>query len=268
LIVISVIVVVPIRKWSEENNELGKARNYYLSFSNWINILQGEAKPDPYWRIDIYVQQPHGTLIIGERIDISGKATVETKLEQNIMEIRIWFQTSQAYNLTFDDEGMINATDSNIHLVRIGDTNKLKGNATICWRLEGSYKPIAQLFFENKTGNFKNYLGISPDVAITVYPESEYAQIVNNEVTIVLAIAVYFLKVIGIISLILKLWNNERSNNSKNYSANSNNNPNKKNNQTNKNIIKSNKGKSKWKKREPQSIKNNCVSLSLKIFLR
>jgi len=252
LIVVTVLVVFPLMKWNKENNELSKSRNYYISFSNWINIAQGEAESDTFWQIDLTVNQPRGTLIIGDCVEISGNAIVKTTVNQNITEIRLWFRNSQAYNITFDSDGMINATDSNIHLIRIGDTNKLEGNATICWRLEGSYNPTAQIFFENETGNFTCYLGVSPDVAITVYPESEFAQIVNNEVTMVLTIAVYSFTVIGTFSLILTLWRMKpSSNNKENNSESSNSNTNIKDNCTNKNVIESNNSNRK-KKRTPK----------------
>ena len=64
-------------------------------------------------------------------------------------------------------------------------------------------------------------MGSSPDVAITVYPESEYAQTVNSNVTMVLTGAVYLLTLVGTGDLFLYLWDRKPlPNNSENDSKN------------------------------------------------
>jgi hypothetical protein len=153
-------------------------------------------------------------------VDISGIAYAETPPNFDIIDLSVWFQNSMPYNLTVDDNGMLNYNSSTVHL-NIPDSNKLIGNASIKWELEGTYSPIGQMLFENETGSYNQYLGISPDMAITVYPKSEYAQTVNSNVTLVLTGAVYLLTLVGTGDLLVHLWDREkRGKNSKNNSEN------------------------------------------------
>ena len=54
------------------------------------------------------------------------------------------------------------------------------------------------------------------DVAITVYPKSELAQITTNSVSITLAIIIYILTIVGTGSLILSILNRKPSAQNKN----------------------------------------------------
>jgi len=237
--VISVTIVYPsFDEWSKANEKLNRLRQYYISFSNTINILEGEQDINTTWQIDLLITQPHGTLITGDRVDISGKCITDTPTNYNITEIAVWFQNSQPYTMTHTREGMLSYNASTIHLVKRPNIIGLTGKATIKWEVEGTYSPIAQLVFENETGTHLQYLGISPDVAITVHPESEYAQTVNSNVTMILTGAVYLLTLVGTGDLLVHLWDREeRRNDSQNNSKNGNNTTQPEDNLTNKGTI-------------------------------
>lgn len=222
---VSLTFVCPsLNEWNKANNELNQPREYPLSLSNTINILTGEEKHNISWQIDLTVHQPHSTLTTGDRVDISGIAYLETPSGFDIIDISVWFQNSRPYNLKTDDNGMLNYNGSTIHLFKTTNPNKLAGNASIKWELEGTYRPIGQMLFSNETGIHLQYLGTSPDIAITVYPESEYAQTVNSNVTMVLTEAVYLLTLIGTGDFLIHLWDREkRDKDSENNSNNDNN---------------------------------------------
>jgi len=238
-ILLSVFYVYPsLDEWNKANIELNQPREYYISISNTINILTGEEQHNVTWQIDLTIHQPHSTLTTGDRVYISGIASTETPPNFDIIDLSVWFQNSQPYNLTFDDNGMLNYNGSTIHLLKTKDSDKLTGNATIKWELEGSHRPIGQMLFQNETGKHLQYLGSSPDIAITVYPESEYAQTVNSNVTLVLAVAVYILTFVGTGELCFYLWDREPlTNNSETNSENGNNTTQIEDDQTNKRTV-------------------------------
>lgn len=198
-------VYQPLAEWDKANNELIQPREYNLTLGNVMNIVKGEERYNITWQIDLSIHQPHTTLTTGDRVDISGIAYAETPPNFEIIDLSVWFQMSEPYNLTVDNNDMLNYNGSTVHL-NIPDSNKLIGNASIKWELEGSYHPVGQILFENETGRYDQYLGISPEIAITVYPKSEYAQTVNNNVTMILTGAVYVLTLVGTGDLIVHLW--------------------------------------------------------------
>lgn len=211
---ISIVFVFPSwSKWNNANNKLNQPREYNLTLGNIMNIVKGEEKYNITWQIDLTIRQPHSTLITGDRVEISGIAYAETPANFDIIDLSVWFQNSEPYNLTVDENGMLNYNESTVHL-NTPDSNKLVGNASIKWELEGTYRPIGQMLFKNETGTHLQYLGVSPEIAITVYPESEYAQTVTSNVTMILAEVAYGLTLVGTGSLILSLWDRSKNNNS------------------------------------------------------
>jgi len=170
-----------------------------------INV--GENPPDV--QIDVALRYPHGTLIVDDPVNISGVAIQYGSLDQHIQSLTIWFQNALSYPITQDENGMTEGIDLLMNVSQ--GNNKLIGSITAVWVLEGTYNPELSIVFTNETSTYAKYVGVSPSVAITVYPKAELAQIITNNVSMILTIAFYILTVVGTSSLVLSLWDREPS---------------------------------------------------------
>ena len=84
-----------------------------------------------------------------------------------------------------------------------------EGNANITWDLEGSYHPHVSIEKGSDPASgmiISNTCGPVPDVAITVYPKSQTAQIITNKAFLILAFATYIVGVVALANIINQLW--------------------------------------------------------------
>jgi hypothetical protein len=221
LLFVSVLVVPLLIKWNNENNNLQKARNSHIvfgySFNNEMIYPQG-GQPD--LQIDVSLTYPHGSIIVDDPIYISGIAIQNESIPQTITHVSIGFQNVLAYPIKQNQNGITNET--NLYLwKKVG--NKISGNTTITWDLEGTYYPRLAIIYSNETGQ-QTIPAYSSDVAITVYPREKLTQIVTNNVTMILSIILYFLSIIGTVGLSITLWDRKPSSQNKKDDTKSNDN--------------------------------------------
>lgn len=219
LVILSVRIVPPLYTWNNENNKLQQPRTFHMMFSYNLNEIPYTVGNETYdIVIDLTLNYPHGTLIVDDPVSIHGIAIIKPSINQKVKgSITIWFQNAQAYPETQDEKGITKGQD--LILSKKQDNNTLVGNTTIVWVLEGTYSPKMIMIYTNETGTHIISTDVSPDVAVTVYPKEKLAQIVTNKVSIILAIAFYFLAIIGTISISLSLWDRKpKTQNEKNNS--------------------------------------------------
>jgi hypothetical protein len=191
--------------WNSANIDLQKARTFHTTFFYYFSgqrVTPEGSIPDI--QVDLTISYQHATLIVDEPVTISGIAVVNTSMPQQIRSITFHFQNALAYPVR---QNVNNITEgSNLFLDPTLNSSKYAGTATLTWTLEGTYNPYFAVIFENSTGVFATPLGVSPDVSITVYPKEQFAQIVTSNGSMILAISVYLLTLVGTGSLVLSLW--------------------------------------------------------------
>lgn len=198
-------VLPPMCDWYSANIELQKARTFHITFFYYFSgqtVTPEGSIPDI--EIDLTVYYQHATLIVDEPVTISGIAVVNTSIPQHIRSMTLHFQNALAYPIRQNANNITEGID--LTLYPTPNSSIYAGTATMTWALEGTYNPYFVVLFENRTGVFVTPLAISTDVAITVYPKEQFAQIVTSNVAMILAISVYLLTLVGTGSLVLSLW--------------------------------------------------------------
>ena len=187
LVLLSVFIIMPhLYTWNIENNNLQQPRAFHIVFShNFDKIPFNIDNETSDVTIDVTLTYPHGTLIVDDPVDISGIAILNPSISRHVKSVTIYFQMAQAYPIFQDENGITKGQDLLINQSQNG--NKLTGNTTVVWTLEGTYYAEGGLVFTNETGTYALHLGFSSDVAITVYPKEKLAQIVTNNVSMILA---------------------------------------------------------------------------------
>lgn len=214
IIIISFCYFLPVIKtWNDINKELEQERTFHIvfgyNFDSQMGVMENETRD---LKIDINLTYPHGTLIVDDPVNISGIAIQKETSDYNITSVTLSFQNALAYPVTQDENGF---TKGQNLILWERDENKLIGNTTFIWVLEGKYYPKLGFVYTNKTGRHVQ-TATSPDVAITVYPKLELAQIITNSVSITLAVIIYILTIVGTGSLILSILNRKPSAQNKN----------------------------------------------------
>jgi len=217
LFLLSVYILPSIHSWNIENNNLQQPRTAHIAFKYNFNEQPINVGETPDVEIDVALRYPHGTLIVDDPVDISGVAVQHGSFDQRVRSLTIWFQNALAYPVTQDENGITEGRDLLINVTQ--GNNKLIGNTTVVWVIEGTYNPELGLMFTNETGTYARYVGVSSSVAITVYPKAQLAQIVTNNVSITLAIAIYGLTVVGTLNIIFSLWDRKPSTQNENKTA-------------------------------------------------
>jgi len=209
-IIVTFFIYSVMSDWNNLNIELQRARTFHITFSYYFSgqtiTLTGYI---PDIQVDLTVHYQRGTLIVDDPVTISGIAIVNTSIPQQTRSITVHFQNAQAHPITQDVNNITEGADLYLGLTQ--NSSRLIGNSTMAWTLEGTYNPYFAVLFENSTGMFTTPLATSKDVAITVYPKSQFAQIVTNNVSMLLAIAVYLLTLVGTGGLVLSLWDRKPS---------------------------------------------------------
>ncbi len=137
-------------------------------------------------------------------VTISGIAIVNTLIPQHVRSMTVRFQNALAYPIRQDSN---NITEGAYLLLNpTPNRSRYTGTANMTWTTEGTYNPYFVVTYDNSTGVYATPLGKSEDVCITVYPKSQYAQIVTSNVSMILAFVVYLLTLVGTLSLALSFW--------------------------------------------------------------
>jgi hypothetical protein len=191
----------------KENASLEQPRVFHIPFDHYFytNETLRIANLYPDIQIDLLLYYPKGFLVVDDPVKISGTAFAYTPVTQNITKIDVNFLGTQAYPEKQDVNGITQGV--NLVLNRTPNSNKFVGNeTTMVWKLEGAYFPRLYI-----TGYKKNTTIYSPtnDIAITVYPKSESAQIVTNKAILWLTIVGVILTILGFIYIIINEKDNE-----------------------------------------------------------
>ena len=154
--------------------------------------------------MDLEVRCPRGILIEGDPVDISGVAVANTQIAQQVVDVAINFQNSQAYPITQDDRGITKGISLN--LLRSSDSSKLIGNITVVWNIVGTYYPRLYVTRLQNNGRLMIHYSETKDAPITVYPKSQLVQIITNKATLLLACAAYLVALMGAFNILYSLW--------------------------------------------------------------
>ena len=117
---------------------------------------------------------------VDEKVEIYGNATLREEYP-NVDSITIHIENAMKYPI--DDRTLEESPD--LFLDRVAD-NIFIGNTTSVWTMEGTYRPYWLLIgYENAT--LKGPIGpltkanLVQGVLITVYPKSQFVQIISNQ---------------------------------------------------------------------------------------
>ncbi len=237
-----------IYKSITENSDLWYPRTFDIVFSqNFNNQVGYLVHPD--MEIGLTIRHPRATLAVDDPVNVSGKAIIYNQTDVIVESVTIHFQNAQEFPITHNINGITKGIDLYLHPTQ--NKSVLTGNATMSWALEGKYYPMGAYIFKNRTGRYQKPPGISSDVAITVYPKTDLAQIVANDAILYSTIAIYFLTIVGVINLLFYLWHFSpppRPRNNNNNKTESNGKPHTDNNKSHRWIAKANQESYKHKK--------------------
>lgn len=195
--------------WSRENFDLQKPRTFHSTFgfnyAGKLTISEGSINDVS---IDLAITYPHGTLTVDDAVTISGIAVLNQSRLEKAHTIRISFQNAQAFPVTQDINNM--TIYNTLILTATQNSSVLVGTTRLTWGIEGTYNPLFVINFFNGTSSLSTPLLISTDIAITVHPKADSAQISTNNVAMILAVVVYALTLVGTGSLILALWDRQK----------------------------------------------------------
>lgn len=194
LIIFTSFVFRSIREAWRENARFEQKHVAHISFCDLIHYYNSRIY------IDLTIDSPHGILLVDDPITISGVANT-SEFTRNITSITAGFYNAQACPVTQDNNGITNLAEIKFHNA---EDNKLIANETaISWPLEGLYQLVVALEIDNN-----EVLGAAPITStfVTIHPKSLMVQIITNKTNINLAIAAYFLGLIGAINVIYRLW--------------------------------------------------------------
>jgi hypothetical protein len=206
LIIFFFAISLSIRDWSNANNNLKQPRIFHISFGADYDDSPINATAGYYdIEIDLKLTYPENTLVVGDIVTVEGIAVVHSYPSNlGIYTIKMGFENSVAFP-TAETNNI--TTPFNVDLLRVAGTNQYSGSAKQClWQVEGTYHPLLVLLFDNSTHIISSRQGLCTNMAITVYPKSETLQILTNEATMTLTIALFALTIVGTLSLFITLW--------------------------------------------------------------
>jgi hypothetical protein len=160
--------------------------------------------------VDLTVHYPRSTLVVDDQVTINGIVVVhDTPTGINILSITISFENALS-SPVIQTDGITNG--SKLVFRPMNRTNGFAAKSTTCtWAVEGTYHALMEYLWENATGQYRSSTMQSPNMAITVYPKAELAQIETNNASMIVTVAFYGLTVIGTFSLVLSLWDRQPS---------------------------------------------------------
>jgi len=194
LVAFTLFIFPSILEVRRGNSEFQKPHTSHISFIDTIHDYNSNIK------VDLKIEYPHGILIVNDSVKISGVVDA-TELPIRVISYTLGFYNAQEYPVNQDEKGITKLAQINF---QDQGNNKLVANETkITWTLEGAYQPVITPELEN-IGKLPPTQVVS--TIITVHPKSLMVQIIANNTNINLAIAAYFLGIIGAINIIYRLW--------------------------------------------------------------
>ncbi|MCK9442432.1 MAG: hypothetical protein M0Q13_13565 [Methanothrix sp.] len=191
----------------QENNRLLQGQNHSvvvpIDLDNAPFYKEG-TKPD--LRLVLTMRPLKGFPTVDEKVEIYGKAILREEYP-NVDSITIHIENAMKYPI--DDRTLEESPD--LFLDRVADTNIFIGNTTSVWTMEGTYRPY-WLLIGSENATLKGPIGplttanLVQGVLITVYPKSQFVQIISNQAMLYLTIIIYFATVVGLIPMGLNLW--------------------------------------------------------------
>jgi hypothetical protein len=197
-------IIVNICYYMIENNKLDVPTCSHIVMG--YNFDQVYTRPHGSYNdidIDLMILSPHGTLMAGDPVKISGRAILNSlQAKQRVKSLTMIFQNSQSYPVTQDLRGI--TIDANLHFIKNEKyTNQLDGNAiNITWPLEGTYSPQMGLLLSNGSAIPVEF---QDDTRIIVYSKSQLVQIWNNKAILLLAIPASFLAFFDLFRILYSL---------------------------------------------------------------
>lgn len=201
-IISSAYILFIINGALSENSNIAQARDFLIRMSyNFSNSPSYPMGSSPDIEFDLKVHYPRGALIVDDPVEISGIAILNSPRAQKVRMISIGFQGAQEWPVTQNNKGITNET--NLILLKTRD-NKLTGKTTMVWQLEGVYYSRMTLQFIG--GDTQPITSL--DIGITVYPKSQFAQILTSKAVLLLAIPAFLLAFAKIFQFIIFAFGN------------------------------------------------------------
>jgi hypothetical protein len=194
--------VEDIRKYSFTGDN-----RLFLDTNVWIYIHYGT--PDiPDIRLGLTVKFPNGTLVVDDPIEISGKAILSSPRSRSLVPLEVAYQNAMLYPVSQDADGLTSGAGLIFKKTQNSSVWEAK-TVSMVWTQEGNYYPMVLAVLLNTTHSppFEVYIGISPEVAMTVGPRSQISQSVTNTAMLYLTIALLLLAFVGSIPTFSVLWN-------------------------------------------------------------
>ena len=94
-------------------------------------------------------------------------------------------------------------------LVRSIGNSVLIGEAIVTWPLDGDFKPLMVLFFQDGSTQETT----TQDIVFHVYPQEQLTQLESTNVSVILTYAVFVLTLLGVIGIGVELWPKEEKQN-------------------------------------------------------
>jgi hypothetical protein len=208
LIVLTIILFFSMQSWVAENDELQQPRTFHIPFgANYGNIALSATNGRVYdFEIDVTVSYTQSTLMVGDVVTIQAKAVINNQLQhERVHKILIGFENAE--RIPFHQTN--NITDSLSMNLLINEDNEGEVTGQCLWETEGTYHMILHIVTQNSSGTFLYSQGICDNMALTVYPRTDMAQILTNKANITLTIALFALTLLSTLSLISSLWDRE-----------------------------------------------------------
>jgi hypothetical protein len=210
LAIISVWILLNLVPSFTENKKYWKDRLFYISipFSKFEQLVHIDDEGYD-WTINLRLSHPYQILTVDAPVDVYGEAFKSSKslhaasnnahfAEMSIIKLK--FQNSQKYPVTFDEDGTPRMGDLNLYKT---SEDKMTGTARLSWPLEGQYKLSYGWEYENNSTSGSTVFN---GAVITVSPKSTIIQMETNRALLILAIAALIIGAPNALAFILQLW--------------------------------------------------------------
>ena len=196
LIISPFLIYSPLSDWYQKNSELQKPRAFHVVYGAYLQYGSELA-------IDLTISCPKSILVVDDKVTIDGLAIVEyPSLDFEVVNVTMGFENSLSYPVTQVNEITV---DCNFTFDRV-EPYKFVGRTDVTWALEGTYRAILRIVWHNSSGTYLGPRILCENMALTIHPKSDLAQIVTNETSMIMTIVFFVLTIVGTFSLILTLW--------------------------------------------------------------
>ena len=183
-----------------------------------INLSGAKGFIEPQFSIGLTFTYPNGSLFVGDEVNIDGRAVLRNEIVNNISSIAIGFQNCLSYPVSevydgIPKQGILQFSHDRF----VPDYNRITGeiasvwfgDSVVTWSIEGDYKPIIGIFFNDG----KNTTMTVEDITIHVYPKEQLTQMQTNKVATEVAIVAFGFSGLGVISIVVAIFpKNEKDN--------------------------------------------------------